>query len=50
VTHEGDVVGLGRAGEPDRQVGLAVFQLDALDQVEAEHFLEQLVGAFDVGP
>jgi hypothetical protein len=48
VTHEGDVVGLGGARQPDRQVGLAVFHQHVLDQVEAQHLLEDLLHLLDV--
>ena len=48
VAHHGDVVRLGAAGQPGGQIGLAVFELDAFDQREAQHLGEQLQVAVDV--
>src|SRR5574338_56747 len=49
VAHEGQIVSLVAAGDEDGEPRLAVFHEHLFDQVEAQHFGEELEHAVDVG-
>lgn len=48
VSDEGDIVSLGRAGKPDRHIGLAVLAEDSLDQAEPQHIDEKIPTAIQI--